>query len=184
MHIDPKCCRDPLLVDRRGFDDERHNYFRSLLYLISFSVVGAATVGVFIGVGFLWLTDLHPDTRSADPILPEQVREAHEVRPPWNNDTAWGSSSGFPADAVAAIPTPDPPSNREVAALRSTAMEAKLIPPPEATHAKRVGVRHHRYEGAGRRLAASWRPDASAGPNPGGGFYGAPNVNIGRVNPN
>jgi hypothetical protein len=27
------------------------------------------------------------------------------------------------------------------------------------------------------------RGDASAGPNPGGGFYGAPNINIGRINP-
>lgn len=25
--------------------------------------------------------------------------------------------------------------------------------------------------------------DASAGPNPGGGFYGAPNLNVGRINP-
>ena len=29
----------------------------------------------------------------------------------------------------------------------------------------------------------SLRGDASAGPNPGGGFYGAPNINIGRINP-
>jgi len=27
------------------------------------------------------------------------------------------------------------------------------------------------------------RGDASSGPNPGGGFYGAPNINIGRINP-
>ena len=27
------------------------------------------------------------------------------------------------------------------------------------------------------------RPDANAGPNPGGGFYGAPNINVGRINP-
>ena len=25
--------------------------------------------------------------------------------------------------------------------------------------------------------------DASLGPNPGGGFYGAPNLNVGKVNP-
>jgi hypothetical protein len=25
--------------------------------------------------------------------------------------------------------------------------------------------------------------DADAGPNPGGGFYGAPNLNVGRINP-
>src|SRR5205814_1652690 len=29
----------------------------------------------------------------------------------------------------------------------------------------------------------SLRDDASAGPNPGGGFYGAPNIDIGRINP-
>jgi hypothetical protein len=29
----------------------------------------------------------------------------------------------------------------------------------------------------------SMRGDASAGPNPGGGFYGAPNIDIGRINP-
>lgn len=27
------------------------------------------------------------------------------------------------------------------------------------------------------------RGDANAGPNPGGGFYGGPNINVGRVNP-
>jgi hypothetical protein len=31
--------------------------------------------------------------------------------------------------------------------------------------------------------AGSLRGDASAGPNPGGGFYGAPNLNVGRINP-
>jgi hypothetical protein len=29
----------------------------------------------------------------------------------------------------------------------------------------------------------SLRGDASGGPNPGGGFYGAPNIGIGRINP-
>jgi hypothetical protein len=28
-----------------------------------------------------------------------------------------------------------------------------------------------------------FRGDVEAGPNPGGGFYGAPNINVGRVNP-
>jgi hypothetical protein len=27
------------------------------------------------------------------------------------------------------------------------------------------------------------RGNANAGPNPGGGFYGAPNINVGRINP-
>src|SRR5215468_10706662 len=34
---------------------------------------------------------------------------------------------------------------------------------------------------AARRGGSSFRGDASAGPNPGGGFYGAPNINIGRI---
>ena len=29
----------------------------------------------------------------------------------------------------------------------------------------------------------SFKGDANAGPNPGGGFYGAPNIDIGRINP-
>ena len=29
----------------------------------------------------------------------------------------------------------------------------------------------------------SLRGDASAGPNPGGGFYDGPNSNVGRINP-
>jgi hypothetical protein len=33
--------------------------------------------------------------------------------------------------------------------------------------------------GCGGRL----RGDTSAGPNSGGGFYGAPNIDIGRINP-
>ena len=29
----------------------------------------------------------------------------------------------------------------------------------------------------------SFRGNANAGPNPGGGFYGAPNIDVGRINP-
>ncbi|MGC2199418.1 MAG: hypothetical protein WA633_04615 [Stellaceae bacterium] len=35
------------------------------------------------------------------------------------------------------------------------------------------------FGGCGRSLHG----DASAGPKPGGGFYGAPNIHIGRINP-
>jgi hypothetical protein len=31
--------------------------------------------------------------------------------------------------------------------------------------------------------AGSLRGNARAGPNPGGGFYGAPNIDVGRINP-
>ncbi len=35
------------------------------------------------------------------------------------------------------------------------------------------------FGGCGRSLHG----DASAGPKPGGGLYGAPNIHIGRINP-
>jgi hypothetical protein len=31
--------------------------------------------------------------------------------------------------------------------------------------------------------SGSLRGDANAGPNPGGGFYDGPNLNVGRINP-
>jgi len=31
--------------------------------------------------------------------------------------------------------------------------------------------------------SGSFRGDSSVGPNPGGGFYGAPNINVGHINP-
>jgi hypothetical protein len=40
--------------------------------------------------------------------------------------------------------------------------------------------------GLGMLLAGcggSLRGDVNGGPNPGGGFYGAPNINVGRINP-
>jgi hypothetical protein len=157
--------------------------FRSLLYLISLSVVGAATIGVFFGVGFLWLTDPQPATSAADPVLSAQALETHEIRPPGNNDTAWGSSPELPADKMATSPTSDAAPDRQVAPLRSTAMETALIPPAGITRAKRVRVGWRHHQGTGRHWAVLWRPSASAGPNPGGGFYGAPNINVGRINP-
>jgi hypothetical protein len=42
---------------------------------------------------------------------------------------------------------------------------------------------YDRFGDAARRMRGSLRSDASAGPNPGGGFYGAPNIDIGRINP-
>jgi hypothetical protein len=152
--------------------------FRPLLYLVSLGAVAAATVCVFFGIGFLLLAPPHPAAPPADPDPPAQALEAHEVPPPGNNDTAWGSLSAPPADKVTSSPTPSAPSNREAPALETT-----LVPPAGITHAKRVRVGRHRHQGTGRHWVALWRPDASAGPNPGGGFYGPPNINIGRINP-
>jgi hypothetical protein len=158
------------------------NDFRSLLYLISVSVVGPTIVGVLLGVGFLWLTDSEQATPSANPVLSAQALEAHEIRPPGNDATAWDSSPELPGDMIAS-PIPDAPTDRQVTALRSTAMDTAVIPPAGVTRARRVRIDWHRHREIGKHWAVSWRPDASAGPNPGGGFYGAPNVNVGRINP-
>jgi hypothetical protein len=34
-----------------------------------------------------------------------------------------------------------------------------------------------------RHSMVVWRLNAYPGPNPGGGFYGPPNINIGQINP-
>ena len=156
---------------------------RPLPYLVTVGAVAAGTVAVFFGIGFLWLVPPHPAAAPGaaapeDPVSRAQALEAHEVPPPGNNDTAWGSLSAPPADKVTSSPTPSAPSNREAPALETT-----LVPPAGITHAKRVRVGRHRHQGTGRHWVALWRPDASAGPNPGGGFYGPPNINIGRINP-
>jgi len=64
-----------------------------------------------------------------------------------------------------------------------TAVGATLIPPTKITHIKRVRVVRYQRQIIGRRWAALWRLDARAGPNPGGGFHGPSNVNIGYINP-
>jgi hypothetical protein len=157
--------------------------FRPLPYLVALGAVGAATVGVFFGIGFLLLSAPHPATPSADPGLQAQALEAHEVPPPANNDTASGSSLAPPAEKMAASPTSGALSNWEGPALEATAMEAAPIPPAAITHAKRVRVVRYHRQVTGRHWAALWRPDASAGPNPGGGFYSPPNINVGYINP-
>jgi hypothetical protein len=180
------------------------NNIRPLAQLVSLSAIGVATIGILLGIGFLLLTHPQPAMPSADPVPVAQTPEAHEVPPPGNNDAAQGSSPGLPADKVAASPTPDAPSNRDVLAVHSTPMETALVPSARVIHAKRPGGdRHHHNRMMVSRLprteaersplgllpiternrATGWLPDASAGPNPGGGFYDAPNINVGRINP-
>jgi hypothetical protein len=174
------------MVDRGGatVSPVNRDDFRSLLYLISLSVVGVVIVGVFFGVGFLWLIDPNPATPSVHPVPSAQALEAHEVTAPANNGSERGSSSAPPADKVVASPTPSAPSEQEPAASASTAIETALIPPSRITHGnKRMWVRRRRHEVTVRHWGALWRPDASAGPNPGGGFYDGPNINVGRINP-
>jgi len=156
--------------------------FRSLLYLISL-VVGVATVGVLVGVGFLWLTDPPPAAQVGGTILSAQALKENEFRSPRANGTGRGPLPDVPAEKVAASPLPGVPSNSAALALEVPAMKAKPTPSGAITRAKRARVDPHRYQGTPRYWAALWRPDASAGPNPGGGFYGPPNSNVGYINP-
>lgn len=164
---------------------------RPLLYLVSLGAVATAIVGIFFGVGFLLLAPPHPDTSSADPDRPTQALEPYEVPPLGDNDMAWGSSREAPLDNVAASPIPStsPLSTASEslygkdAALGSTAIETTLIPPAGIAHAKMVRIVQYHRRGTGRHWAKLWRPDARAGPHPGGGFYGPPNVNVGYINP-
>jgi hypothetical protein len=152
------------------------------LYLVSLSAVVTATVCVFFGIGFLLLAPPNPAAPPAESVSPPLALQAQEVPPSANNDTVGGSSSAPPADKAAASRTLSAPSNRATPVLVATTMETAPIP-RAGIHSRRVRVGRHRQEATGRRWAALWRPDASAGPNPGGGFYGPPNINIGHINP-
>jgi len=161
---------------------------RPLPYLVTVGAVAAGTVAVFFGIGFLWLAPPHPAAppgaaAPADPVSRAQALEPHEVPPLADNDTAWGSSSAPPAGKVTASTTPSAPSNREAPVLDATGFETARVPPAGITHAKKVRVGRRRHQGTERHRVALWRPDASAGPNPGGGFYGPPNINVGHINP-
>jgi hypothetical protein len=187
------------------------DYFRPLPHLAAFGAAGAAIVGVFFGVGFVLLSPPTPTAPSADPglqaealpeyeiapnpgaapkaheVLPEsglqrQAPEAQEIAPP-NNDTVSGTSSAPDAQKTAASPMSSTASNGELSALGSTAMETKLIAPAGITRAKRVRIALRHRQTRGTQWGVLWRPDARAGPNPGGGFYGPPNINIGHIDP-
>jgi hypothetical protein len=94
-----------------------------------------------------------------------------------------GPLPDIPAEKVAASSLPDAPSNSSALALGMPAMKARHTPSGAITRAKRTRVDPHRYQGTPRYWAVLWRPDASAGPNPGGGFYGPPNSTVGYINP-
>jgi hypothetical protein len=176
------------------------------LYLLTVGAVAAATVAVFFGIGFLWLAPPHPPAPSADPIAraqapepaqalepaqapepaqalePSPTLETRYLAPAANSDAAWGSSSVPIAEEVTASATPSA-SNRTAPVLEGTGFEAARLPPTGITHAKRIRTGRRRHQATARHWVAPWRADASAGPNPGGGFYGPPNINVGYVNP-
>jgi hypothetical protein len=155
---------------------------RSLLYLVSLGVVGTATVGVFFGAGLMWLIDPHPAALPADPVNSAQALRFEEFQLRGDTVRVWGLEPDAPTEQVKAISTSDIAPDREVLASRPTATET-FVPRTRVTHSKRVRFSRHRPPATRKYLAALWRPDASAGPNPGGGFYGPPNSNVGYINP-
>lgn len=157
--------------------------FVFLLHLVSLSAVAAATVGVFFGAGFLLIAPPHPAAPLKDPIPEVQALQAEELQSPEDNDAAVGSLSALSPHEVAASPMLSVLSEREPPPLGSPETRTALVTPAHIIHAKKIRVRQRRHEATARHWAMSWRPDASAGPNPGGGFYGAPNINVGYLNP-
>ena len=158
--------------------------FRPLPYLAPLAALAVAIAAVFFGIAYLWLAPPHPLEPPADTGPPAQALEIHEVPPPANSDTTPGSSSMVPTDGVAASSRPAATVEQERPALGSQEIKTAMIPRASISHAKRVRVvRYHRQVIPERRAVALWRPDASAGPLPGGGFYGPPNANIGYINP-
>jgi hypothetical protein len=156
---------------------------RLLLDLVSVGAVAASTIGSFFGAAYLLLAPSRQAVAPADPILSVHAFEMDEVQPPGKDDTVAGPSRGVPADKVAASPRSDAPSDREALPLGMRAGETTLFQPGRITHTKRVGVGRHRRQPTAMRWTALWRPDASSGPNPGGGFHGPPNINVGHINP-
>jgi hypothetical protein len=85
-----------------------------------------------------------------------------------------------PDEALAVLPnetasgTSPPPraerANREASAFGPTAMKTWIIPPAGVSHAKRRRIVRYHRQITTRQWGALWRPDAHAGPNPGGGF--------------
>src|SRR5215831_11720548 len=157
------------------------DHFRPLPYLLSLGAIAAATAVVFFGVAFLWLTP-HPTEPPEDVAVPAQTLELQEVPPRANPDAAGGSSSTPLADR-AANPTPAAISEQEQPAPEAIALETAFVPRARSTRAKRVQIAlSHRQVAPERHRAALWRLNAYPGPNPGGGFYGPPNVNVGYNN--
>jgi hypothetical protein len=156
--------------------------FASLLHLVSLSAVAAATVGVFFGVGFFLIAPPHLPVPLKDPTAEAQAVQVEELQSPENNDAA-GRSVSAPSHEAAASPMLSALSEQEPPLLWSVETRTVLVNPTHITHVKKIRVRPRRHEATTRHWAGLWRPDASAGPNAGGGFYGPPNINVGYINP-
>lgn len=119
---------------------------RSLLHLVSLGVVGAATVGVFFGIGLMWLTDPRPAALPEHPVRSEQALQAHAVLAPVIERAAPDSSPVLPSEKVAASPISDAPIDRATVAVGSAEMASKPILPRRIAHAKRVRLSRPRHQ--------------------------------------
>jgi hypothetical protein len=154
--------------------------FRPLLFLIPTAAAAVAVIAVFFGIGLLLLRC--PATLSVNSDASEQSLEAYELTPSQRDDTTPGSSVDTRADKPAS-PRPGATSNPDPGALGSTATETALIPSGEIRGVKSAGISRYRHRRSWKHWAAVWRGDSHPGPNPGGGFYGPPNLNVGHINP-
>jgi len=141
--------------------------------------------------------DVHP------PAASDQAMSQSAERP--DADVAASPMPVAPSNRQAPelAPTEAALSSPNRQGLASAPTGATLNQPARNTHTKkaRVARRHQsrmtisgtqrEAEGSalgvvpatGRDGTARWRGDASAGPNPGGGFYGSSNFEVGRINP-
>ena len=157
--------------------------FASLIHLVSLSAVAAATVGVFFGVGFFLIAPPQLPAPLKDLTPEAQAVQVEELQSPENNDAAGRSLSPRSPHELAASPMLSALSEQEPPLLGSVETHTVLVNPTHITHAKKIRVLRRRHEATARHWAVLWRPDASAGPNAGGGFYGPPNINVGYINP-
>jgi len=155
----------------------------SLLNLVTIGAVAAAIIVVFFGVGFLLLSLPYPATQPADPAPASEALEAHQAPLPANNETPPSASAALPANNVAVTETSGVQSDPEAPASASIAIATAIIRPARTTRAKRIIISRRRHAPTVRRSMVVWRLNAYPGPNPGGGFYGAPNINVGQINP-
>jgi hypothetical protein len=163
---------------------------RPLPYLMALGAVGAAIVGAFFGISFVWLAPPLPAVSVVDPapplVEPAASAPALEAR---HDNTPQIPSPVATGDNAAANPFPDilplsnpavngAPRNRKAPVLTTT-----LASPAAMTHVRRLRLERRHHQPIEKYSAGLWRPDARAGPLPGGGFYGPPNVNTGYINP-
>jgi hypothetical protein len=163
---------------------------RSLLCVVSLGAVAAATATAFFGAAyFLWLASPNPAKVPTDLRPPAQALNTDEFPGDYESTRSTESTDNVTTSPRAsslsnATIVTRAQSDQEGTAVLSQMMQAtpRLIQSAGIPRAKRIRiVRYHSQ--VAKRHDVFWRPDARAGPNPGGGFYGPPNINVGYINP-